>query len=232
MKQDDHRVRVGAERRQKMRRHLIESALKLFAERGLEEVVIDDVIVAASVSRGTFYYYFKTNAELLAAVVEELGNELMQMIESVVGTIKDPAELLAQGLRLYLHTVQDYPTFAGFLARAGLHAARPTNLVFEYIPRHLERGMLAGRFKVADVPMGLDIVAGIALAAVCSIVGRPVPADFPEQATSHILMGLGMTPAAAGKLVQLPLVTFTLPSDSLLVRTHAMPSAESDRSAA
>lgn len=225
MKQDDHRVRVGAERRQKMRQHLIESALKLFAERGLEEVVIDDVIVAASVSRGTFYYYFKTNAELLTAVVEELGNELMQMIEAVVGAIKDPAERLAQGLRLYLHAVQAYPTFAGFVARTGLHGARPSNLVFEYIPRHLEEGMRTGRFKIADVGIGLDIVAGIALSAVCSIAGRPVPAHFPEQATTHILMGLGLTVAAATKLVQLPLPAVALPPDSLLVRTHAEPVA-------
>ncbi len=209
-----------------MRRHLIESALKLFAERGLEEVVIDDVIVAASVSRGTFYYYFKTNAELLAAVAEELGNELMQMIETVVGTIKDPAQRLALGLRLYLHTVQAYPTFAGFVARIGIHAARPTNLVFEYIPHHLEEGMQAGRFKIADVAMGLDIVAGIALAAVNSIVSRPLPAHFPEQATAHILMGLGLTAAAANRLVQLPLPSIALGPDSLLVRTHAEPASE------
>ncbi|MBA5636407.1 TetR/AcrR family transcriptional regulator [Duganella sp. LX20W] len=208
-----------------MRRHLIESALKLFAERGLEEVVIDDVIVAAGVSRGTFYHYFKTNAELLAAVVEDLGNELMQMIEAVVGTLKDPAERLALGLRLYLHAVQAYPTFAAFMARTGLHAAGPNNLVYEYIPRHLEDGMRAGRFKIADVGMGLDVVAGIALAAVNSIVGRAVPPHFPEQATSHILMGLGMTPATAGRLVQLPLPAVALPPDSLLVRTHPAPAA-------
>lgn len=206
-----------------MRRHLIESALKLFAERGLEEVVIDDVIVAASVSRGTFYYYFKTNAELLGAVVEELGNEMMQMIEAVVGTLKDPAQRLALGLRLYLHTVQAYPTFAGFLARTGMYSAGPSNLVFEYLPRHLEEGMRAGRFKIADVAMGLDVVTGIALAAVNSIVRRAVPAHFPEQATSHILMGLGLTAATASRLVQLPLPAIGLAPDSLLVRTHAEP---------
>lgn len=210
-----------------MRGHLIESALKLFAERGLEEVVIDDVIVAASVSRGTFYYYFKTNAELLAAVVEELGNELIQMIESVVGTLKDPGERLALGLRLYLHTVQAYPIFAGFIARIGMHGSRTTNLVFEYIPRHLEEGMQARRFKIADVNMGLDVVTGIALAAINSIVSRPVPALFPEQATAHVLMGLGLTAAAANRPVQSLLPAIALPPESLLVRTHAEPAGAS-----
>lgn len=228
MKQDDHRVRVGAARRQKMRGHLIESALRLFAERGLAEVVIEDVIAVAAVSRGTFYYYFKTNAELLAAVSEELGNELLAMIEAVVGGIKDPAERLAHGLRLYLRAVQAYPTFAGFLARTGINGARPSNLVFEYIPHHLSEGMQSGRFKVDDVAMGLDIVTGIALAAVCAIVSRPVPAHFPEQVTKHILMGLGLTAAAAERLVALPLGQLTPPGDSLLVRTHGAPAAAAD----
>lgn len=224
-RQDDHRVRVGAARRQKMRRHLIESALRLFAERGLAEVVIEDVIAVAAVSRGTFYYYFKTNAELLAAVSEELGNELLAMIEAVVGAIKDPAERLAHGLRLYLHAVQAYPTFAGFLARTGINGARPSNLVFEYIPHHLSEGMQSGRFKVDDVAMGLDIVTGIALAAVYGIVNRPVPAHFPEQVTKHILMGLGLTVGAAERLVALPLARMIPSEDSLLVRTHGAPAA-------
>jgi len=66
----DHRPRVAAERRARMRRKLVESALLVFAGKGVDASVIEDVIVAAGVSRGTFYNYFRTNAELLAAVNE------------------------------------------------------------------------------------------------------------------------------------------------------------------
>ncbi len=34
------------------------------------------------VSRGTFYNYFGTNADLLHAATEELGNEIVHLIET------------------------------------------------------------------------------------------------------------------------------------------------------
>ena len=74
---NDHRPRVAAERRARMRRKLVESALFVFAEKGVDASVIEDVIAAAGVSRGTFYNYFRTNAELLAAAINELGNEVV-----------------------------------------------------------------------------------------------------------------------------------------------------------
>ena len=77
----DHRPRVAAERRARMRRKLVESALLVFAEKGVDASVIEDVIAAARVSRGTFYNYFRTNAELLVAAIEELGNEVVDLIE-------------------------------------------------------------------------------------------------------------------------------------------------------
>ncbi len=51
---EDHRPRVAAEKRARMRRKLIENALLVFAEKGVDASVIDDVIRTANVSRGTF----------------------------------------------------------------------------------------------------------------------------------------------------------------------------------
>ena len=80
----DHRPRVAAERRTRMRRKLVESALFVFAEKGVDASVIEDVIAAAGVSRGTFYNYFRTNGELLAAAIDELGNEVVD-VDRVAG---------------------------------------------------------------------------------------------------------------------------------------------------
>jgi AcrR family transcriptional regulator len=87
----DHRPRVAAERRAHMRRKLVESALLVFVDKGVDASVIEDVIAAAGVSRGTLYNYFRTNAELLVAAIEELGNEVVDLIESRVKPLPSPA---------------------------------------------------------------------------------------------------------------------------------------------
>ena len=65
----DHRQRVAAERRERMRSRLLASAMKLIAEKGPAATSIDDVISAAEVSRGTFYKYFPSPDALVLSLI-------------------------------------------------------------------------------------------------------------------------------------------------------------------
>ena len=147
----DHRTRVAAEKRERMRMRLIESALHVFAHKGADAAVIEDVIAMAEVSRGTFYNYFRTNEELLAAVVKELGNELLAQVETVVIHCKDPAERLATAVRMALHTMQAHPLLAQFVARSGLVMATHNSLALDYLPRDIQDAMDSGRFHLGSV---------------------------------------------------------------------------------
>ena len=103
---EDHRRRVAAEKRVRMRRKLIENALLVFAEKGVDASVIEVVIKAAGVSRGTFYNYFRTNAELQMAATDELGNEIVQQIENETRDNPSPAARVCTGVRLYLRAAR------------------------------------------------------------------------------------------------------------------------------
>ena len=214
----DHRTRVGNQRRQKMRMRLIEAALFVFGEKGLDATVIDDVISAARVARGTFYNYFQTIDELLAALSIELGNDVMRSVESTVEAYPDPVLRLASGLRLYLRTVLEYPSVSSFFWRAGLNSVGPSHLAFEYLPRHIEDGISAGALKVEDVAAAIDIIAGVTLTAIHAASTRAVAQDYPEQMVGHILLALGVRRAKLGKLLEFELPEIDLAPDSMLVR--------------
>ena len=96
--------------------------------------MIEDVIAAAGVSRGTFYNYFRTNAELLVAAIQALGNEVVDLVESRVKAFPSPAARLFTGLRLYMDMARRYPLFARFIARVGPQSIGPDALVYMYIP--------------------------------------------------------------------------------------------------
>ena len=227
-----HRTRVGAERREKTRLRLIESALEVYAAKGVEATVIDDVIVAAGVSRGTVYNYFRTDAELLAAVSESVSTETVRRIESAVGALPDPAERMAQGLRLCLHLARSYPLFARFFSMTGFNAIGPGHLMFEYVPRHITEAVALKRMDVSDVTLAVDMMSGAVLGAVHAIATRLVSRAYPEKMVLHMLLGLGMSRANAQKLVDAPLVELPLPPDSLLVRTQPAPQTAKRRAPA
>ena len=50
------------------RTELMDAAARLFVEKGLEATTIDDIVAAAGVSKGTFYHYFVSKHEILAAL--------------------------------------------------------------------------------------------------------------------------------------------------------------------
>lgn len=217
----DHRTRVAAERRERMRARLVESAMLVFAEKGVDASVIDDVLVAAEVSRGTFYHYFRTNGQLLAAASEELINELLTAIESIVGGYEDPALRIACGTRLYLHTARNYPLFARFVSRSGFEVDGANSRFYDFLPHHIEEGMTQGRFKRFPMEVALDFLSGTSLMAVFRMGSTEMPEDYPEHVVAGILRGLGMSDEAAQNLVHIPIPPLQLPADALLERSHA-----------
>lgn len=226
-KPEDHRTRVAADRREKMRARLIESAMLVFARRGADGSVIDEVITTAEVSRGTFYHYFRTNEELLAAVAEEVGNQLLQIVDPVIRELPDPAARVACGIRLALTVGRAHPHLAGFMLRVGPPALGAQSLATVYLPRDIEAGIESGRFAAMPARLAFDLITGPVLAAFHTLLTTVVPDDYPQQLAQAVLMALGVPRAAATKAASLALPPLHLSADSLLVRAQARAAAAS-----
>ena len=220
-KPEDHRTRVAADRREKMRARLIESAMLVFARRGADGSVIDEVITTAEVSRGTFYHYFRTNEELLAAVAAEVGNQLLHIVDPVIRELPDPAARVACGIRLALMVARAHPHLAGFMVRAGPPALGAQSLATIYLQRDIEAGIESGRFAPMPPRLAFDMITGPVLAAFHTMLTEGVSEDYPQQMAQAVLMALGVAKAAAAKAATLPLAPLQLPGDALLVRAQA-----------
>ena len=216
----DHRTRVAAERRARMHRKLVESALLVFAEKGVDASVIEDVIAAADVSRGTFYNYFRTNGELLAAAIQELGNELVEHIEERVKSIPSPAARVFTGLRLYMDAARRFPLFARFVARIGPQAVGPENLVNAYIPVHIAEAVERGEFVDAPVRILLDIVVAVGVMIVARIAAGAADDAYVSAMLLALARTLGFDLARAEGLLAAPLVPLSLDAELLLVRSQ------------
>src|SRR5271165_6027842 len=93
----DHRTRVGKERSARTETRILEAALRVFADMGPDAPKIDDFVLAAGISRGTFYNYFESVEELLAATAEWTTRELIEAIEAALEPLEGPALRLGIG---------------------------------------------------------------------------------------------------------------------------------------
>lgn len=193
----------------------------VFAEKGVDAPVVDDVISAAGVSRGTFYKYFESNRDLLIAVNEELGNEIAISVEKLVSPIPDPAERIASGLLMFLATSARFPLFARFTYRVGLEAAGPTTLIYDYLPPHLEEGIKAGAFFDEPLEVLLDHIIGNAITCISRMVREDVGQSHVVRVVETIMRGLGVGRDRARALANTFVPPIELGPETLLMRSDS-----------
>ena len=63
------------------REQIVSSADRLFYEQGYEHTSFSDIANAVKISRGNFYYHFKTKDEILSAVIQLRLLKTQQMLE-------------------------------------------------------------------------------------------------------------------------------------------------------
>ena len=202
---EDHRVRVGAQRREKTRLRLLESALVVFNDKGPELAVIDDFIAAAGVSRGTFYNHFKTTNELLLALATAMSDEVLQVVDPLVLRHDDPIERFSTGARLYMQMAVRYPLWGTFITQVGTRIATRGQLIDRYLTRDLELARESGRLKVDNVRVARDIVLGSIFYGIETMLSEPTRGGHSELIVRQVLIGLGLPPAQAEVIAFRPL---------------------------
>src|SRR5512145_3331651 len=63
------------------RDHIIEAADRLFYQQGYEHTSFSDIADAVQISRGNFYYHFRTKDEILDAVIGARLNATRKMLD-------------------------------------------------------------------------------------------------------------------------------------------------------
>lgn len=91
------------------REDILNSALKLFLEKGFSSTSIEDITKLAGVSKGSFYTYFPSKEGLLNEVVnlflEEVSSQFSQILENKKGK---PLELIEAFFDLNLNLAREY----------------------------------------------------------------------------------------------------------------------------
>jgi AcrR family transcriptional regulator len=103
MFKDVIRARPQRSGSEETRRQILETALTLFRQRGLEETTIRDIAASAGLSLGAAYYYFKNKEAIVGAYYDYVQEEHQTRARAAFAESSD----LHQRLRAALHTKID-----------------------------------------------------------------------------------------------------------------------------
>ena len=110
---------------------ILDAAAKLFAQRGVEAVGMNDIARAAGCSRATLYRYFENREALHTAYVHRHAHAVKRRLAERVARIDDPRERLLAGLTGALALVRENPALAAWFTRTaiGAQAAEGSDVV-------------------------------------------------------------------------------------------------------
>ncbi|GAA2619115.1 TetR family transcriptional regulator [Actinomadura fulvescens] len=106
---------------------IVETALRLFRERGYEATTMRAIAKEAGVSVGNAYYYFGSKEELIQAYYDELQDEHLAACRAVLDAERDFAPRLLGVLKARVDTMVPYHAFAGKFFKFAAEPTSPLN---------------------------------------------------------------------------------------------------------
>jgi AcrR family transcriptional regulator len=208
----------GARRKRETRARLLDAALSLMSEKGMEGVAINEITETADVGFGSFYNHFESKDAIYGALMEEMFEHFADSLDRLVHDVTDPAEVISISVRHTLLRALDEPVWGRFMLREGLSPHTLTRGLGRRLLRDIQRGIDAGRFKTDDPMMTFIAVAGAVMGAISAALpssgnGATLirrlgfkDTDVPERVVAVILRTLGMSTVAATAVARRPLV--------------------------
>jgi TetR/AcrR family transcriptional repressor of nem operon len=140
------------------RDHIVEAADQLFYRQGYEHTSFSDVAAAVQISRGNFYYHFKSKDEILDAVINARLANTRKMLEQWDIEGKQPADRIRSFIHILIANRADIKrygcpvgTLSTELAKLNHAAQAEANELFTLFRTWLRRQFtLLGREADAD----------------------------------------------------------------------------------
>ncbi|MCI0396530.1 MAG: TetR/AcrR family transcriptional regulator [Chloroflexi bacterium] len=101
---------------------MMQAAVRVFAEKGYHAATIRDVVNAAGVAIGTFYFYFPDKETLFVYLYEETADFLLQAIQQAVTGRATLPKQFAAGLQSYVNIALYEPAVVQLLLVGGVGA--------------------------------------------------------------------------------------------------------------
>lgn len=181
------------------KQEILETALLLFEERGIQKTAMSDIAAKAGVAKGLLYYYYRSKEDLLAEVIEVFSKEMDDRIGAILADgALDFYQKLGSVVALFFSAITDHPALMSVTpGNPGVYEFMKTRL--SSIAIHQAKSLLTeaaaqGILKIAHPEAMLKVL----IYGIADLYGEGT--TDPVVLTSIIEQALGLE---AGKL-QLP----------------------------
>ena len=151
------------------RRQLLDVACVEFADRGFHATAMDDLALAAGVTKPVFYQHFLSKRALFIAVLEDVGGRLMEVLTEATASVDTGRDRVEQGFSAYFHFVEQcdamgirvpIDTAAAVSTLIEIHGSQEHSMVLAHALVGMAEGISRHALTDPDGPHQPDQLAG------------------------------------------------------------------------
>jgi AcrR family transcriptional regulator len=178
-------------KRERTHAELLAATARALSRKGLADLVISDITEEADVALGTFYNYFDSRDEALAATAASLAAEASAAaLVATDAAGEDPADRFVAAFRALFDWFLADSTRSGFVVNVGLANTTLRDDFREMFTRLLGPGVGSGRFQLGATT---SFTIGGGFLAVLHVARQGVLADgFVDDFITDALASMGM----------------------------------------
>ncbi|WP_077038320.1 TetR/AcrR family transcriptional regulator [Pelomonas sp. KK5] len=189
----DHRSETADRKRSETRARILSAALAACAGRLDELPRVEDIVERARLSRGTFYKYFDSMDEVLAALGQDLTRLALLEGERFRTVFTEKWKSTAVVLRVVLTRALLDPNWARFVIRT--RGWLRAGLLAEVVIQDLAEGRERGEYHILDDEAALDMLRGLLESCIAALHrGVARPDRYIDGAVHMWLQALGLEP--------------------------------------
>jgi len=202
---ENHRTRVGRERRGRTGRRILAAVFTIVDNEGVDSLTIDRIAETAGLSRGSFYTYAAHLDDLLVRISHLIWSQVRLEQNELLGHSATPLVRMSLSLRYgILRSIGD-PALGPILFKALDWSGTFGREMRTAVLSDLTAADRDGTIDVDSLDTAADIGMGLMIAIMHSaLVDGPSPAKLSEQSVM-VFRALGLSRSDAHELAYLPL---------------------------
>ncbi|MGG4490304.1 TetR/AcrR family transcriptional regulator [Metabacillus idriensis] len=182
---------VSNEYKEKKKRHILESALKAFGEKGFQLATIDDIVAESGLSKGAIYNYFKSKEEIYLQLMQVRTEENIAKLKKTFQESVTAKEKLHRFFKNYaeIELSEKWQKMIGVHLEFWIHSGRDEELKQVMTDRYdnvyqallieiIEEGIKQNEFKIDTDPSLVSSMVWGTIDGIClhySVIGGSYP---------------------------------------------------------
>jgi AcrR family transcriptional regulator len=191
---------------------MMQTAVRVFAEKGYHAATIRDIVTAANVAIGTFYFYFPDKETLFVHLYEETADFLLQTLRQAINRPDEFSQQVVAGIQAYVNIALYEPAVVHLLLVGGVGAVpaltdqrtqfrEGLTIVWQ---RPLERALAQGLIRQQNCRRTAAAIAGAVDEVLLNLLNLTNPEQQAEAVvrdlTQFILGATGYHPGTNGQV--------------------------------